>query len=85
MKRALTPVDLRVIGKVFRTISASPWFEPGDANSFALYLVHHYSQGHDEASLRAFAEPFAREWFRRGVGRFDALAPENRAVREFQW
>ena len=75
MGRTLTPIDLRVIGNVFLKISKAPWFEPGDAQALAHYLIHHYSRGHDEASLHEIAEPFAREWFRVGLGRFDALAP----------
>lgn len=73
MGRSLAPVDLRVIGNVFLKISQSPWFEPGDTNSLARYLMHRYSRGQDETSLHAIAEPFAREWFHLGKGRFDVL------------
>jgi hypothetical protein len=70
MGRTLAPVDLRVIGDVL-TISRSPWFEPDDSPALAFYLMHHYSPG---PRLRVVAEPFAREWFKIGQGRFDALA-----------
>jgi hypothetical protein len=72
MGRTLAPIDLRVISNVFLEISRSPWFEPGESRALALYLIHQYSRGLDESSLKAVAEPFAREWFR-GRPRFDAL------------
>jgi len=74
MGRALKPVDLRVIDEVFRDISRSPWFEPGESRSLGRYLIHQYSPDQDKSSLRAVAEPFAREWFGAGCWRFDVLA-----------
>lgn len=74
MGRALAPVDQRVIGDVLMEISSAPWFEPDDISALAFYLMYRYSRGSDAASLKAHAEPFAREWFRIGLGRFDALA-----------
>jgi hypothetical protein len=80
MGRSLSSIDLRVVGGVFGEISRSWWFEPNDVGALALYLIHNYSPGQNHASLMAIAEPFAREWFRRGLGRFDVLAPEDRIV-----
>jgi hypothetical protein len=84
MWRTLAPIDFRVISNIYVDISRAPWFEPRDAKSLALYLLHTYSRGLDEASLKAIAEPFAREWFRRDRGRFDVLTTENHFVRKYR-
>lgn len=75
MSRVLAPIDFRVISNVYVAISRADWFEPRDGRSLAFYLLHRYSRGLDEVSLKAIAEPFAREWFFVGRGRFDQLAP----------
>jgi hypothetical protein len=74
MGRKLTPVDLRVIDNVLRAIARSPWFEPSESRALARYLIHQYTPRHDEASLMAIAELFAREWFGIGRQRYDALS-----------
>ena len=66
MGRALAPIDLRVIGKVFNEIASARWFEPNETRALAYYLIYRYSRGCDGASLKAQVEPFAREWFRIG-------------------
>lgn len=63
MRRALAPIDLRVISNVYSEISRAHWFGPGDAKGLAHYLLHSYSRGTSEASLRERAELFARECF----------------------
>ena len=64
MGRTLAAADLRIIRNVFRDMSRSAWFDPSETRALAFYLIYQYSRGLDEASLRAAAEPFAREWFR---------------------
>lgn len=75
MGRALAPIDLRVVSKVFNEIASARWFEPNETRALAYYLIYRYSRGCDAASLKAQVEPFAREWFRIGLGRLDALDP----------
>ena len=64
MTTAFTPHDYGIVLNVFLAISRSTWFEPDDAEALAIYLLHRYKKGHDEASLRALSLPFATEWFR---------------------
>ena len=63
MKSAFSLHDYEIVRRVFLEISHSKWFEPGDENSLATYLLHQYEKGHDEVSLKAVSLPFAWEWF----------------------